>query len=256
MMTEKSQDLPSVTWRTRKDGGDGQSQCKNQEHWCPRKADDGCPISRNSPFLLLCSVHVYSVMIQFFMTPWTVACQAPLSMGFPRQEYGMGCDFLLPGIFPSQISNLCLLCLLHRQADSLPLSHLGSPHYVLYSSSMNWMMPTHIEKRNLYSVYWFIQMLTSSRNILTDTLRNNVSPAIWAPLNPVKLTHKINHVIMSVFNIHILWFSGIAAKIIPSLFEINPPPPHHMFHLSLTLSFFFSIYTQIFDKILMERLRI
>ena len=25
--------------------------------------------------------------IQLFATPWTVACQAPLSMGFPRQEY-------------------------------------------------------------------------------------------------------------------------------------------------------------------------
>ena len=24
---------------------------------------------------------------QLFVTPWTVACQVPLSMGFPRQEY-------------------------------------------------------------------------------------------------------------------------------------------------------------------------
>ena len=39
--------MPSVTWRTRKGGSDGQSRCENQEHWCPRKADDGCPISRN-----------------------------------------------------------------------------------------------------------------------------------------------------------------------------------------------------------------
>ena len=27
------------------------------------------------------------------MTPWTVACQAPLSMGFPRQEYWSGLPF-------------------------------------------------------------------------------------------------------------------------------------------------------------------
>ena len=26
-----------------------------------------------------------------FATPWTIACQAPLSMGFPRQEYWTGC---------------------------------------------------------------------------------------------------------------------------------------------------------------------
>ena len=29
--------------------------------------------------------------------PWTVACQAPLSMGFPRQEYWSGLPFLSPG---------------------------------------------------------------------------------------------------------------------------------------------------------------
>ena len=28
--------------------------------------------------------------LQLFVTPWTVACQAPLSMGFPRQEYWSG----------------------------------------------------------------------------------------------------------------------------------------------------------------------
>ena len=48
---------------------------------------------------------------------------APLSMGFPGQEYWMGCHFFLHGFFPTQGSNSHLL---HWQADSLPLSHLGS----------------------------------------------------------------------------------------------------------------------------------
>ena len=39
----------------------------------------------------------------------------------------MGCHFLLQEIFPTQGSNQHLLHLLHWQADSLPLSHLGSP---------------------------------------------------------------------------------------------------------------------------------
>ena len=38
----------------------------------------------------------------------------------------VGCLFLLQGIFPTQGQNLHLLCLLHGQADSLPLSNLGS----------------------------------------------------------------------------------------------------------------------------------
>ena len=34
------------------------------------------------------------------MTPWTVACQTPLSMGFPRQEYWSGLPFPSPGDLP------------------------------------------------------------------------------------------------------------------------------------------------------------
>ena len=32
-------------------------------------------------------------------TPWTAAHQAPLSMGFPSENTGVGCHFLLQGIF-------------------------------------------------------------------------------------------------------------------------------------------------------------
>ena len=38
--------------------------------------------------------------VQLFATPWTVARQAPLSMGFPRQEYWNGLPFPLPGDLP------------------------------------------------------------------------------------------------------------------------------------------------------------
>ena len=64
------------------------------------------------------------------MTPWTVARQAPLSMDSPGRNTGVGCHFLLQGIFPTQGSNLCLLCLLHWQADSLPLAPPGKPNIV------------------------------------------------------------------------------------------------------------------------------
>ena len=38
--------------------------------------------------------------VLLFVTPWTVACQAPLSMRFPRQEYSSGCHFLLQKVQP------------------------------------------------------------------------------------------------------------------------------------------------------------
>ena len=55
--------------------------------------------------------------VQLFAIRWTTACQTPLSMGFPKQEYWMDCHFLLWGIFPTQGSNLDLLqfrCILYH----------------------------------------------------------------------------------------------------------------------------------------------
>ena len=52
---------------------------------------------------------------------------------FPGENIGVGCHFL-QGLFPTQGSNLGPLRLLHRQADSLPMSHLGSPLYVCYTT--------------------------------------------------------------------------------------------------------------------------
>ena len=48
------------------------------------------------------------IHLQFFAIPWTVACQPPLSVKFPRQGHYIGCHVLLQGIFPTQGSNLCL----------------------------------------------------------------------------------------------------------------------------------------------------
>ena len=38
--------------------------------------------------------------VRLFVTPWTVACQAPPSMGFSRQEYWSGLPFPSPGDLP------------------------------------------------------------------------------------------------------------------------------------------------------------
>ena len=51
------------------------------------------------------------------MTPWTVARQAPLSMGFSRQEYWSGLTFPLPGDLPDPETEPGSPAL---QADSLP----------------------------------------------------------------------------------------------------------------------------------------
>ena len=88
-------------------------------------------------FFLLCVFYVffgekyYKPMVlsrvRLFVTPWTVACQAPLPMEFPRREYWSGLLFPIPWDLPNpnQTSTCCVSCtgrqILYHQ------SHLGSP---------------------------------------------------------------------------------------------------------------------------------
>ena len=58
------------------------------------------------------------------VTPWTVAHEAPLSMGLPRQEYWSGLSFPSPGDLPDPGIETASPAL---QADSLLLSHQGNP---------------------------------------------------------------------------------------------------------------------------------
>ena len=74
----------------------------------------------------LCMLSCFSHAL-LFIAMWAVAHQAPLSMGFPGKNTGVGCHDLLQAIFPTQGSNLSLLCLLHWQAGSLPLAPPGKP---------------------------------------------------------------------------------------------------------------------------------
>ena len=59
-------------------------------------------------------------------TPWTVACQAPLSMEFSRQEYWGGLPFPSPGDLPNPGIEPGFPAL---QADSLPTELWRKPHY-------------------------------------------------------------------------------------------------------------------------------
>ena len=65
--------------------------------------------------------------VQLFVTPWTIACQATLSMEFSRQEYWSGYA-VLQGIFPNQESNPGLP---HCSWILYALSHQGSSNILL-----------------------------------------------------------------------------------------------------------------------------
>ena len=70
--------------------------------------------------------------VQLFVTLWTVACQAPLSMGYSRQEYWNGLPFPSPGNPPDPGNKPCSPT---PQAVSLPSEPPGKPKTPCLSNS-------------------------------------------------------------------------------------------------------------------------
>ena len=74
--------------------------------------------------IIICGGGLVAKLCLTLVTPWTVSCQAPLSVGFSRQEYWSGLSFLSPGdlsdpgIEPGSPA---------LQADSLLTELQGSP---------------------------------------------------------------------------------------------------------------------------------
>ena len=82
--------------------------------------------------------HVFS-HVRLCATPRTVVRRDPLSMEFSRQEYWSGLPFLTPGDLPNPGIKPTSPAL---QADSLPLSHLGSP-YRMVDFGKSYNLSTH-----------------------------------------------------------------------------------------------------------------
>ena len=93
----------------------------------------------SSPFLILFisfpnlrkNVCVHAKLLQSCLTTCDpMDCSLPGSLvhgDSPGKNTRVGCQALLQGIFPTQGSNLQLLCLLHWQVGSLPLAPPGKP---------------------------------------------------------------------------------------------------------------------------------
>ena len=72
----------------------------------------------------LVRVQVRLSCVQLFVTPWTVAHQAPLSMGLSQQEYWSGLPFTSPGDLPNPGMKPEYPAM---QANSLPSEPPGKP---------------------------------------------------------------------------------------------------------------------------------
>ena len=96
------------------------------------------------PYLTLNTQSIYTVILLYHTRLTYVYAQScptlcnpmdcsPLGSScpwnFPGKNTGVDCHFLLQGIFPAQGTNLCLLCLLLCQTDSLPLAPPGNLYH-------------------------------------------------------------------------------------------------------------------------------
>ena len=98
------------------------------QHFPPFALSSACSIFSSESFqsnrrhVCVCAPSLSRVRL--FSTPWTVACQAPLSKGFSRQEYWGELPFPSPGDLPNPGTEPASL---HWQPDSLPPRHQEIP---------------------------------------------------------------------------------------------------------------------------------
>ena len=128
------------------------------EYWCyQRNWQKEVSCENDTPLVVVWCLSP----VCLFVTPWTVARQAPLSMGFPRQGYRSGLSFPSPGDLPDPGVEPVSPAL---QADSLPLSHQGSPIFQSASKSQN-SVAFHLTKTGQmktslpFSVFLYIEVI-------------------------------------------------------------------------------------------------
>ena len=99
-----------------------------------------------------------------FATPWTVARQVSLSMGFPRQEYWSGLPFPSAGDLPNPGIKSASL-----PVDSLPLSYQGSLTEEYYSAiKKDGMLSENREKQIPYDFTPMWNLKTNQQNTINE----------------------------------------------------------------------------------------
>ena len=141
--------------------------------------------------------------VRLFATPWTVAYQAPPSMGFSRQEYWSGVPSPSPPVTMRR-SHICHLWAGHpgrlwvqsefegmRSVDTWRPSgrpiwgwgSLPSPTSLLLGLLVEWVSPP-ILVRGTFCIQSAAPNADFQKHPPRHT-RNNVLPTIWQPLSPV-----------------------------------------------------------------------
>ena len=140
--------------------------------WCLKSLPPLVSAELSSISLLYCvwaCVHAQSLShVQLFVTLWTVACQAPLSMEFLRREYWSGLSYPPPGGLPNLPRVEPISPASPMQVDCLPACHLETPsstavvwnkvffaYLTLSDEILIWPLLTDLNWMGLYSHFLF-----------------------------------------------------------------------------------------------------
>ena len=161
------------------------------------------------------------------LTPWTIAHQVPLSTGFSLgKNTGVGCHFLLQGIFPTQGSNPHLLYLLYCQADSLPLMPQGKPKCdtmdsSLPASSVHGILQARILEWVAISFYRDFKILLKNTSVQLSSVAQSC-PTLCDPMNCSTPGLPIRHQLPEFTQTHL---HRVSDAIQPSHPLLSPSPP-------------------------------
>ena len=113
----------------------GATKPVGHNYWACALEPESCNYGALAPLLESPCMRAWPVMSSSL---WPHGLWLLCSWDYPSKKTGVGCHVHLQGFFPTQDSNLHLLCLLHWEADSLPLSHLGSCRQSKISHDLQW----------------------------------------------------------------------------------------------------------------------
>ena len=127
--------------------------------------------------------------VQLFVTPWTVAHQAPPSLGFSRQEYWSGLPFPSPGDLSDPGIKPRSPAL---QADALTSEPPGKPYKLLYllymkklSLNINLVFRSNLSDLFIlffvYSYFFFTLLFISVFQVNICNIRNNDHTRLFIP---------------------------------------------------------------------------
>ena len=150
--------------------------------------------------------------VWLFATPWTVACQALLSMEFCRQEYWSGKSFPSPGYFPNSWIKLRFPSL---QEDSLPYESPGKKAEKHYWEREKWLNTCKTEFSTLSTLrcnqYFCISETVKSCTTLSSCSHTHPSPKLL-PCHVISLffrnpSHLFPHLTSFILSLLLLTFS-------------------------------------------------